>query len=81
MFYQLFVEQLCGSAWMAVVVGGLLFTIMSIFGKMSYFLLMALMGLYLLVMGTLFGGIVVWLPVMLISLTYLGIQIYKFTQE
>ena len=81
MFFELFVEQICGSAWMAVVVLGLLLAVIGIFGKMSFFLLSALLALYLLIMGTLFGGLVVYLPIMLVSMIYLGIQIYKFVQE
>lgn len=81
MFFELFVEQIAGSAWMAVVLGGLFFAVIGMFGKMSFFLLGTLLALYLLVMGTLFGGIVVWLPIMLVSLIYLGNQIWKFTQE
>lgn len=81
MFYTLLVEQLAGSIWLAVLLIGMLFLVIGLFGKMSFFLLITLMAFFLIVYGVLLGGIIVWLPIFLLSITYMMIQIYKFTQE
>ena len=81
MFYELVVESLAGSEWIATLLIGILFVVISMFGSMSFFLTATMLAFYLVVFGVLFGGIIIWLPLFLFSLIYMFIQMYKFLQE
>jgi len=80
-FYELVVETLAGNEWMATALIGILFIVIGMFGRMSFFLLLTMLSFYLIVFGVLFGGIIVWLPLFLISLIYFFLQVYKMLQE
>ena len=81
MFYELIVEQLAGSVWIATLLIGILFIVIAMFGSMSFFLTTTMLAFYLVVFGILWGGIIVWLPLFLFSLIYFFIQLYKMLQE
>ena len=81
MFFELVVEQIAGNEWIATALLGILFTIICMFGRMSFFLTVTLLAFFLVVFGVLFGGLIVWLPIFLVSITYFLIQMYKFIQD
>lgn len=81
MFYELVVEQLAGNEWIATLLIGILFTVIAMFGRMSFFLTATLLAFFLCVFSILFGGLVVWIFIILGSLTYFFMQLYKFIQE
>jgi hypothetical protein len=81
MLYELIVEDLAGSEWLATLLIGMLFVVISMFGSMSFFLTATMLAFFLTVFGILFGGIIIWLPLFLGSLIYFFLQLYKFLQE
>ena len=77
-FFAFWVLEICGSALMALFVTALIFAIIGVVGRMSYMLLTTLMILYFITFGVAFYGIIVYLPLMLLSATYFGFQLYKY---
>ena len=80
-FFNFWVQDLWGSALMTFFGTGLIFAIIGVMGKMSYFLLTTMLILYFTVFGIAFYGMLFWLPLFLFSFVYFVFQIYKFTQR
>lgn len=80
-FFSFWVEEMWGSALLALVGTGMIFAIIGVLGKMSFFLLFSMLALYFLVFGLGFYGMAFWLPVFLFSMIYFFLQIYKFVQK
>ena len=80
-FFSFWVEDLWGSALLALFGTGLVYAIIGIMGKMSFFLLFSMLALYFLVFGLGFYGMIFWFPVFLFSMIYFFFQLYKFVQK
>ena len=80
--FTFFVETLWGSLWLAIIGNLALLTgILIFFGRASIMLMLAVVGLYLIAFGILAGGLVIWLPLMLGSVIYFFLSLYKFLQD
>ena len=80
-FFTYWVNEVWGSALLTLCGTGLIFAVIGIMGKMSYFLLFSMLSLYFLVFGLGFYGMAFWLPIFLFSMIYFFLQIYKFLQK
>ena len=80
-FFNWWVGSLWGSPLMALFGTGGLLALIGVLGKMSYMLLFSLMALYFMAFGVGFYGILVWLPLFIISVIYFFLQLYKFLQR
>lgn len=81
MFYEFWVEELWGNQMISLIATAGFLALIGMFGRFSTYLLLALMGLYFMVFGTLFFGLIVWFPVMVLSFTYLFIQTWNYLQR
>lgn len=77
-FFTFWVSGLWGSAILALVGTAFIFAIIGVLGRMSYMLLGVLLALYFVVFGVNLYGVIVYLPLVLLSVIYFGFQIYKF---
>lgn len=80
-FFSFWVEGICGSALLSVILMAFIFAIIGVLGRMSYFLLFTLLALFFMVFGLGFLGIAFYLPIFIFSMVYFFIQIYKFLQK
>ncbi len=80
-FFSFYVEQIWGSALLSVIGTGAIFAVIGVLGRMSYFLLIAMLILYFIVFGIGFVGLIIWLPLFLFSVIYFGIQVVRFLQR
>ncbi len=80
-FFSFWVEDIWGSTLLAYFATAFLFSIIGVLGKMSYFLLFSMIGLYIVVFGIGFYGIIFWLPIFLFSMIYFFMQLYNFIQR
>ena len=80
-FFGFWVGDIWGSPLMALLGTAGLYAIIGVLGRMSYFLLFTLLGLYFVIFGIGFYGMVFWLPMFLFSITYFFLQMYKFLQK
>ena len=81
-FFTFWVIDVCGGMLISLFVTAVILAIIGVLGRMSYMLLTTLLILYFVTFGVGFYGIIVYLPLMLLSATYFGFQLYKyFTRE
>ena len=80
-FFSWWVSSIWGSALLSLVGTGFIFAVIGVLGKMSYFLLFTMLGLYFLTFGVGFYGILFWLPIFLFAMIYFFLQLYKFLQK
>ena len=76
-FFAFWVGEFWGSMWLALIGTGLMFAVIGVLGRMSYLLLTTLLVLYFIVFGVGFFGIIVYLPLILLSGIYFVFQLYK----
>ena len=77
-FFTFWVIEVCGGALMSLFVTAIILTLIGIIGKMSYMLLTTLLMLFFITFGVIFFGLIVYLPLILLSATYFGFQLYKY---
>lgn len=77
-FFNFWVNNLWGSGVLALFGTGLLFALIGIAGRMSYMLLFSLLVLYFVTFGVGFFGIVIYLPLIILSFIYFLINLNKF---
>jgi len=80
-FFSFWVENIWGSGLLALIGTAFIYSIVGILGKMSYFLLFSLLGLYFVIFGLGFYGMIFFLPIFLFSMVYFFLQLYKFLQK
>jgi len=80
-FFTFWVGDIWGSALLSLFGTALIFSIIGVLGKMSYFLLFSLLSLYFVVFGIGFYGMLFWLPIFIFSMIYFFIQVYRFLQK
>lgn len=80
-FFSFWVGSVFGSSLLALIGTAFIYAVIGVMGRMSYYLLFTLLGLYFLIFGTGFYGMIFWLPIMIFSMIYFFLQIYKLTQE
>lgn len=81
-FFTFWVYEVCGNILLSILVTAVIFAIIAMVGRMSYMLLTMLLVLFFITFGVGFLGIIVYLPLILLSGIYFGIQVYKyFTRE
>jgi hypothetical protein len=77
MTYDFWMNDLFGSIWAGVLGFGSLLAFIGMIGRMGTHLMISLLALYLVTMGVLFGGMAVWLIVMIVSAMYFVVSIVK----
>jgi len=80
-FFSFWVESICGSALLSVILMAFMFSIIGVLGRMSYFLLFVLLAFFFLVFGLGFLGMIFFLPIFLFSVIYFFLQIWRFLQK
>ena len=78
MIYEFFVNSLFGNIWFAVIAIGAFYSTIGVLGKINMFMLITLLSLYFMTMGVIFGGLAVWILIMLGSAIYFAIQMIKY---
>ena len=77
-FFTFWVSEVCGSALISLFVTAAILAFIGVVGRMSYMLLTTLLILYFITFGVGFYGIIIYLPLMIISALYFGFQLFKF---
>jgi hypothetical protein len=80
-FFAYWVEDLWGSALLALFGTGLIFGVICVMGKMYMILMTMMLMLYFLVFGIGFYGMAFLLPIFLFSIVYFFLKLYKFVQK
>ena len=76
-FFQWWVGNLWGTSWVAFLGTGLLYAFIGIISKMSRYLLVSLMMLYMLVFGIGFFGFTFYILVVLVAMIYFMLGVYQ----
>ncbi len=80
-FFSFYVEDLWGSGLLSLIGTAFIYAVIGVMGRMSYYLLFTMLGLYFLIFGVGFYGMIFWLPIMIFSMIYFFTQIYEFLQN
>ena len=80
-FFSFWVEGIWGSSLLAFIGTALIYAIIGVMGRMSYYLLFTMLGLYFLIFGLGFYGMIFWLPIFIFSMVYFFTQMYEFIQN
>lgn len=75
--YDLFINQLAGSAWLGIIVYGILLAVMCVMGRTGLWLMSAILGMYFVVMAILFGGLTLFVLLALGGSVLFAINLMK----
>jgi len=79
-FFQFWVGDIWGSNMIALIGTAFMYAILGVMGRMSFTLISVMLGLYFVIFGTGFFGIIFWFPIFIFAVIYFFLQFYKFVQ-
>ncbi len=79
-FFDLWVIELWGSGLVSLFATAVIYTGIGLFCRVGFMTLTMLLGLYFIIFGLGFYGMIFWFPLFLFSLFFLFLQVYKFAQ-
>jgi len=79
-FFSFWVEGIWGSALVSLIGTACMYAILGVMGRMSYTLISIMLGLYFIIFGIGFFGMIFWLPIFIFAMIYFFLQAYKFVQ-